>query len=49
MHPGAIATGIDEIRRLASAFRGEVAKSQHIAANHELDQIALVCLHGGEE
>ena len=48
MFAGAIAARIDEERGLAAGLRGEVAERQYIGPNHELDEVALVLLHGSQ-
>ena len=43
---GHIGARVHEERRLAAALQREVAELQHVALNHELDELALVSLHG---
>jgi hypothetical protein len=42
----AIAARVHEVRRLAARLGREIAEREHVAADHQLDQLALVGLHG---
>jgi flavin-dependent dehydrogenase len=40
-----VGAGVHEERRLPTALEGELAKLEHLALDHEVDELALVLLH----